>query len=127
MRLDPESNPKIQLKQIIGIRTDLEMSKGKMVAQGAHASVLAYIEAVVLDHDMVTEWWKSGYKKIALKIPREETFWNIVKQANEKSLPVGIQVDWGLTQIAPDTPTAFAIGPIYNYLLDELTGDLKLL
>jgi peptidyl-tRNA hydrolase len=31
-----------ELKQVIVIRTDIRMSIGKMIAQGAHASLLSY-------------------------------------------------------------------------------------
>lgn len=39
------------LKQIIVMRNDLNMRKGKMIAQGAHASIVLYP-----DDDRVIEW-----------------------------------------------------------------------
>jgi PTH2 family peptidyl-tRNA hydrolase len=122
-----EQSSETKFKQVICVRMDLKMDKGKMLAQGAHASMLALEEAYVLCPDFVLEWRKNGYTKIALKVPNEERFWKDVLMANRFNLPIGVQVDWGLTQLPPNTASAFAIGPYPEIIIDEITGDLSLL
>ena len=52
-------------KQIIIVRQDLQLSKGKMSAQVAHASVDALLKS---DKDDVTKWHTQGMKKSVLKV-----------------------------------------------------------
>lgn len=45
-------------KQVIVMRTDLKMRKGKMIAQGAHASMKVFFDAMLPDREKVAEFWK---------------------------------------------------------------------
>lgn len=127
-------------KQIILMRTDLMMTKGKMIAQGAHASM-----RVLLDHFKMnplkvehpepiphwpafTEWLTGAFAKICLRVDSEEELLEHVKKATEAKLPVAIIVDSGRTMFhGVPTITCAAIGPAYPEGLDPITGDLKLL
>lgn len=114
-----------EIKQVIIIRSDLRMGKGKMVAQGCHAAVRAYVEARERTPSIVREWELSGEKKIVLKASLEE----MTRLYNEiqHKLPCALIRDAGLTQLEPGTVTALAIGPAKASDVDPLTGSLKLL
>ena len=53
-----------ELKQVILVRHDLKLPKGKLSAQVAHASVEAVLKS---EKDKVKEWRTSGQKKVVLK------------------------------------------------------------
>jgi peptidyl-tRNA hydrolase (EC 3.1.1.29) len=51
------------IKQVIIIRSDLEMSRGKTAAQAAHASLMSYFEAERMDNEVAKEWLDTGEKR----------------------------------------------------------------
>ena len=111
-----------QLKQIILVRGDLKMSKGKIAAQVAHASV----ECVFLQNKKLVEnWRKSGMKKIVLKVENLEELENFLDMAKKKDLVTSKICDCGLTEIEPNTITCGAIGPAPENLIDDITKNLK--
>ncbi|MCC6003665.1 MAG: peptidyl-tRNA hydrolase Pth2 [Thermofilum sp.] len=116
-----------ELKQAIIIRKDLEMGKGKMVAQGCHAAVEAALEALKKDKRLVERWIEQGQKKIVLRVDSEEELLELYRKAQELGVTAVLVVDRGLTQLAPNTVTALGLGPAPAALLDKLTGKLKLL
>lgn len=116
-----------EYKQVIVIRVDLGMSKGKIAVQAAHASVLAAFKTFSEKPDWFNKWWNSGMKKIVLKINSESELLRIYNQAVEKNLPATLVMDAGLTELKPGTLTAVAIGPAPSSLIDEITGDLETL
>ena len=76
------------MKQVILIRQDLKLPKGKAAAQAAHAAVEAVLRS---DKSLVQEWRNSGQKKITLKVATEKELYKyaqdakeIVKKADEK-------------------------------------------
>lgn len=115
------------MKQVIVVRSDLEMSKGKIAAQVAHASVMAAFEAYYNHREWFNEWWNSGQKKIVVKVRGEEELVKIYMEAISNGLPASIVRDAGLTELPPGTITAVAIGPAPDDRVDKLTGGLKLL
>ena len=58
-----------ELKQVIVIRRDLWMRRGKEIAQGAHASLGAVLEEATAED--INDWIESGNKKIVCKIGSE--------------------------------------------------------
>ena len=111
-------------KQAIIVRADLGMGKGKMVAQGSHASLMAYKKA---DAGEAQEWEEGGSKKITLKVGSEKELFDIFMQAKAAKLPCALVKDAGHTQVDPGTPTAVAIGPAAEGEIDKITSSLKLL
>jgi PTH2 family peptidyl-tRNA hydrolase len=111
------------LKQVIVIRSDLNMGRGKIAAQSAHASV-AVLEKV--STAAFNEWVSSGMKKVVLKVGSEKELLELFMRAKVK-FPTALVKDAGLTQIAPGSATSLAIGPAGEAGLDLLTGHLKLL
>ena len=115
------------IKQVIVIRTDLGMGKGKIAAQASHASVLATLEAKNHEVNWFNAWMRSGMKKIAVKVSSEEELNQYYKLAEKHKLPRALINDAGHTQLPPGTATAVAIGPAPENLIDPITGNLKLL
>lgn len=118
-------------KQVIVIRKDLNMRKGKMVAQGAHASLKAYI-AASFDHGktgnfIAAEWMLTLGTKICVSVDSEAELKEIFDKADAAKLPVVIIKDAGLTEFKEPTLTACAIGPASAEEIDKITGHLKLL
>lgn len=114
------------IKQVIVVRTDLGMGKGKIAAQVGHACVLGAERVRTTHPEWFTEWW-SGQEKIVVKVPGLTELQNVKKDAIELQLPWSEVTDAGHTQIAQGTTTCISIGPAPENLIDRITGDLKLL
>ena len=133
-------------KQVICMRTDLNMRKGKMIAQGAHASMIVLSKCIRRDEDEclgetanhidyvielphpVDEWLKGAFTKIALGVGSEEELLNLYNQAKDAGIPCSLVTDNGQTEFhGVPTRTCIAIGPEDNEVIDQITGHLKLL
>ena len=118
------------MKLAIFMRKDLDMRAGKMCAQAGHASVLAYdksLKDVKRFSTIGIRWLNDGQKKIVLKVPDEQTLNNIESHAVRSHLAVCRVVDFGLTQISPNTLTCIAVGPDEDEKIDEITKGYLLL
>lgn len=114
------------MKQIIVMRKDLNMRTGKMIAQGAHASMKATLAN--LDHPNVKEWLQGAFTKIAVSVNSEEELFEIYNKAKDASLIAELITDAGRTEFNNvPTNTCIAIGPAKHEDLVEITGHLKLL
>lgn len=116
-----------QFKQVIAVRRDLDMGKGKVAVQVAHAAVSAAEEA----RKRFAEWWdawlREGQCKVAVRVESEEEIFLLERKSKELRLPFALITDRGLTQIEPGTVTCLGIGPAPSSLIDTLTGGLSLL
>jgi PTH2 family peptidyl-tRNA hydrolase len=116
-----------QFKQVIAVRRDLEMGKGKMAVQVAHAAVSAAEEA----RKRFAEWWEAwlseGQCKVAVRVDSLEEILQLERRSRELRLPFALITDRGFTQIDPGTTTCLGIGPAPSSLVDTLTGNLSLL
>lgn len=114
-----------KLKQIIVLRTDLKMRRGKEIAQGAHAS-----SKVILEHrrdPFVRIWLDGAFAKIAVGIDGEDAFLDLHRKAREAGIACAVIKDAGRTEFhGVETYTALAIGPGDPEKITELTGHLKL-
>lgn len=111
-------------KQVILVRKDLGMSKGKIAAQVAHAAMDAASRA---DKTLVSEWRSEGMKKVVLKVANEKElldYWHLAKAAK---LATALIADAGKTQVAAGSKTALGIGPDNDEKIDKVTGNLKVL
>jgi PTH2 family peptidyl-tRNA hydrolase len=115
------------VKQVIVVRGDLGMSKGKLAVQVAHASVIAAFEAYNNYYEWFREWWNSGQKKVVLKATCEKELLELYDRAKEHHLPASLVRDAGLTELPPGTLTAIAIGPAPEDEVNKITGHLKTL
>lgn len=112
------------MKQVLVVRTDLDIGKGKIAAQCAHASVESVLRS---NASIVQKWRESGAKKIVLKVESEAELKKIHQLATKAKLMAVLISDAGLTQLKPGTKTAVGIGPDSEAKIDKITGKLKLL
>jgi PTH2 family peptidyl-tRNA hydrolase len=123
-------------KQTIVLRKDLNMRKGKMVAQGAHASMRAILElgrhdgdnfVIPLD-DRLAPWLLGRFKKICVSVNSEAELLGVHEKAKSLGLITALIQDAGLTEFGGvPTYTAVAVGPDREDRVDEVTGTLPLL
>ena len=114
------------MKQIIVMRNDLGMRKGKMVAQGAHASLGAVLQN--REDPRVEEWLRGAFTKVCVRADSLEQLLDVADRAQKAGMIVYIITDNGRTEFGGvPTVTACAIGPDTDKNLQPVTGDLKLL
>ena len=105
------------------VRTDLDMSRGKIVAQAAHAAVEVALKA--RGTAMFERWRQAGSRKISLIAPDLETLDDISSKCANGIVSHMVK-DAGHTEIPPGTVTVLGIlGPRQS--IDILTSDLNLL
>ncbi len=116
-----------EIKQVVIVRVDLGMGKGKIAAQTGHACVLG-AEHVRKSHpDWFDAWQRTGQQKVVLKVSGIKDLQDIKHGAIDLGLPWSEVADAGRTQIAPGTITCISVGPAPENLIDKITGKLKLL
>lgn len=124
-------------KQVIILRKDLNMRKGKMIAQGAHASMAVILEMGTKISDRFNidplptatkEWLNGSFTKVCLSCDSEQELLALHAQATAAGIPCSLIRDTGKTEFGGvPTFTAVAIGPDYPENIDPITGHLKLL
>lgn len=116
-------------KQIIVIRKDLKMRRGKECAQASHASMAFLTKRApeIYLKEVELEWLNSSFRKICCQVDSEEELLKVYEQAKENNLETHLITDSGLTEFggAP-THTCIAIGPDYDNKIDSVTKNLKL-
>ncbi len=116
----------MSLKQVIVVRNDLKMGKGKTAAQCAHASVEGVEKALKEKPEWVKEWKGEGQEKVVVKVESKKEFLELF-ELTRKKFPSALIKDAGRTQIKAGEATCFALGPAPEKKLDEFTKKLKLL
>jgi peptidyl-tRNA hydrolase, PTH2 family len=111
-------------KQVIIVRQDLKMPKGKLATQVAHASVDAVMNS---DKEMIEAWKNEGQKKAVLKVMDKRELIQFKKKADKEGLITGLVKDAGKTFFKIPTITCLAIGPAEEKKIDEVTKELGLL
>ncbi|MBN2422153.1 peptidyl-tRNA hydrolase [Candidatus Woesearchaeota archaeon] len=113
----------MEYKQVILVREDLKLPKGKMAAQSAHASVEAVLKS---DKEMIKKWRSSGMAKVVLKVKDKDELYKFIQLAKDSDLVTSVITDAGRTTVEPGTVTCGAIGPDEETEIDTITGKLKL-
>lgn len=128
------------------MRTDLKMRKGKMITQGAHASMKVFFDTMwrersgmwdqaqlgilmtlVLTQTM-WEWAEDLFTKITVAADSEQELLDLYEKAKAAGLPCSLIEDRGLTEFHGQvTKTCIAIGPADPSLIDPITGHLRCL
>ena len=141
----------MKVKQVIVMRKDLNMRKGKMIAQGAHASMMVLLneitfrkmrgplfniidisythgEMFLLGNNPMLAWLDEKFTKVCVSVDSEAELDAIYKAAQDANLKCAMVTDAGLTEFnGVPTKTCCAIGPNWDVDIDPITGHLKLL
>lgn len=131
----------MNVKQVIVIRKDLKMRRGKEISQGAHASMAWLTKRLTLDKiDWVENWFvdggfteeeqqwvKGSFAKVCLQVNSEAELLQIYETAKEAGLEAHYITDSGATEFhGVPTVTCLAIGPDLADKIDLITQHLKL-
>ena len=120
------------MKQVLLYRRDLQMRKGKIAAQCAHAAMKVLLDRAVPDGpdalrialtpDMAA-WVQGRFTKIVLSVEDEAALLAAYAAAADRGLPCALITDAGLTEFhGQPTRTTVAIGPARAEDIDAITG-----
>ena len=135
----------METKQIIVVRKDLKMRKGKMCAQVSHAAMMPIapvngvwgaiarlcrkfgIHVAPVDGD-VRNWMDGPWVKIVVSCDSEEQLKEIIETAKKRGLRHHICIDAGKTEFGGNpTLTCASFGPAKHSDFDGITDGLPLL
>jgi len=116
-----------EYKQVIVVRSDLKMGKGKLAVQVAHAAVSSAENTRKNRQVWFNAWYGENQAKICVKVDNEKELRVLKGRLDEMGIPNALIQDAGLTQLEPGTTTCLGIGPLPSETADRYTGDLKLL
>lgn len=121
------------IKQVIIVRKDLDMRKGKLASQCAHASIAFLHRQIDVVHHHVSlsevqkQWLDGNYAKVVLWVADADEFHAVVANAQHAGLVVHPIQDEGRTDFhGVPTWTTAGIGPDTDERLAPITGHLKL-
>ena len=137
-------------KQMIVIRRDLKMRKGKIAAQASHACVEATLMALAREHRLeqvrvteaqnwvyldhadedtsaITNWFDAGVAKVCVYVDSEEELLELAAKGRACGVGVAVIRDAGFTEFHGEpTFTCIAFEPLAAEDIDPLTGELPL-
>lgn len=125
-------------KQVIVVRKDLNMRRGKECAQVAHASMAFLTRRMQASQSKASrrlidllpgeeDWLKSSFRKIVVTVNSQEELEELHTKATANGLESHIITDNGTTEFGGvPTMTCLAVGPDYEHLVDAITGNLPL-
>ncbi|TXG81148.1 MAG: peptidyl-tRNA hydrolase [Spirochaetes bacterium] len=128
-------------QQVIVVRKDLKMRRGKEIAQSCHASTgillhnlpkviwykLLYKMNIKLNNAWY-QWLNGSFTKITVYVNSEQELLDTYEKAKTANLPTVLITDKGLTEFnGVPTNTCIAIGPVYKPELIGITNHLPLL
>lgn len=139
-----------EAKQVLVVRKDLKMRKGKIAAQCAHASMKVLLDRMwtwdtrlvleggfnadgarilgLTDGSALKSWIEGSFAKICVYVNSEEELDEIYAKAQDANLMCSLIVDHGRTEFhGVHTKTVVAIGPAWVDEIDPVTGHLPLL
>ncbi|MBR2682280.1 MAG: aminoacyl-tRNA hydrolase [Atopobiaceae bacterium] len=141
-------------KQMIVMRRDLKMRKGKIAAQAGHACVEAVLMALSREGRLrdvrvnedeswvyleerkrlfsstqtaLSDWFAAGVAKVCVYVDSEEELLELAAKGREQGFAVALIRDAGHTEFHGEpTYTCLAFEPLYPDQIDPLTGELPL-
>ena len=116
-----------EVKMVIAVRKDLDLGKGKIAAQVAHAAVACALKAEKKEKKICRKWMEGGQKKIVVRLANQQELLELKSRADSEGIITEAIFDAGHTQVDPGTLTCVGIGPAESSALDPITGSFKLL
>ncbi|MCH8003123.1 MAG: peptidyl-tRNA hydrolase [Nanoarchaeota archaeon] len=113
----------MKYKQVILVREDLKLPRGKMSAQVSHASVDCVLKS---DKKIIEKWKDRGGKKVVLKVVDEKELIKYMSMLENEGIKVALIKDAGHTVVEPGTITCLGVGPDSEEKIDKITGNLKM-
>lgn len=117
-------------KQVIVIRRDLKMRRGKEIAQGAHAATISLWGKLLLGEKVTDDerlWLENDYPKVVCQARSLDEIQDVADRATAKGLDVSYQWDKGFTEFhGKQTLTCIAIGPHDSDRFVGVTDHLEL-
>ena len=117
----------MKYKLVVVVRSDLELSCGKISVQVAHASVECSIKSMKNKKKIFEAWRDEGQRKIVVKAKDLNELLLLKDKAERLGLITCIIRDAGLTEVPPGTITCMGIGPDDEQIINKITGNLPLL
>lgn len=137
-------------KQVLVVRKDLNMRKGKIAAQCAHAAMAVLLDSMQKDENLGlgpephgpyerlsiiyhkesqwAHWLNGGFAKIVVSVDSEEALEYVYAHARRLGIPAAMITDSGRTEFhGVPTKTVVAVGPDKEVEVDKVTGGLPLL
>lgn len=116
----------MEIKQVILVRRDLKMPKGKMAAQVGHGCVDCALLAKKNKNQIFNEWYESGMKKVVLYVENLDEMIKFKNIFDRENIINSMIKDAGRTCFSQPTITVLAVGPEKEEELDKFVKDLKL-
>lgn len=131
----------MKTKQVIIIRKDLKMRRGKECAQAAHASMATLLnrktnytqnedgssEITLPLTPAMDEWINGHFIKICVTVNSEAELLELYEKAKAAGLPCSLIQDAGFTEFnGQKTYTTVGIGPANSEEIDPITNKLPL-
>lgn len=138
------------IKQVIIMRKDLNMRKGKIAAQAGHACVNCVLKAAAksggfLDWDFredkaalvsmsgrgsdsaLNAWFNNEYTKVCVSVNSEKELLEYNKKLEDAGYITALIQDVGHTEFhGKKTYTCLAVEPLDSEVIDAFTGNLQL-
>jgi peptidyl-tRNA hydrolase, PTH2 family len=111
------------VKQVIVVNGALDLPRGKMAAQVAHAALGAFLHA---PRQSQADWLEQGMPKVVVQCASEDELHALLTLAEAAGLPVMLVRDAGRTVVQAGTPTCIGLGPDRADRIDPITGALPL-
>lgn len=124
-------------KQVIVMRRDLNMRKGKFASQAAHVAMMFITRNNISENPLKlqteltpaeADWFQNSFTKIVVGCDSQEELESLVQDAKAENIEVHVCIDNGTTEFhGVKTMTCAAFGPEEEEILNKITGHLKLL
>ncbi len=124
------------IKQVIVMRRDLHMRKGKIAAQAGHACVEAVLQTLEKntllseeerENSALNRWLREGEAKICVYVDGEEALLELYHTLSEAEIMCALIQDAGHTEFhGQATYTCIATEPVEAERIDPYTGCLPL-
>lgn len=123
----------LKVKQVILVRKDLNMRKGKLAAQVAHASMKVFLDCKIASDPFTAlhiplwpaavQWLTGPFGKVVLGVDNEAELIFALSEAERAGIPTALIRDQGRTEFhGVETVTCAALGPWDSAELDKITG-----